>query len=141
MSFNAILAPLFVQVALTFALLIWMGALRIRQVNGGLVQIRDIALGEPSGWPEDSRQAANAFRNQFELPVLYYLLVVLVLVVAPATPGMALLSWLFVATRILHALVHVTTNNVPRRFFTYTAGLVILALMWLIFLAEVLFGF
>ena len=33
-----------------------------------------IALGEPN-WPSDALKAANAFNNQFQLPVLYMLLV------------------------------------------------------------------
>ena len=51
-----------------------------------------------------------------------------------------LLSWLFVISRLFHALIHVTTNNVSRRFFVFLAGAVILTLMWLIFAATVLFG-
>ena len=139
MTFTAILAPLFVQVALTFGLLFWVGTIRVRTIQTGEIKMRDIALGEPN-WTPRALQIGNAFQNQLQLPVLYYLLVVLVLVVAPATPWMVLLSWLFVASRLLHALVHVTTNNVPRRFFAYTAGLVILVVMWLIFLAEIVFG-
>jgi hypothetical protein len=139
MSFTAILAPLFVQVALTFALLFWMGLLRLRSVKAGTVEVRDIALGQPN-WTPQAMQVANAFHNQFQLPVLYYLLVVLILVVAPGTPFMVPLSWAFIATRLLHALIYVTTNNVPRRFVVYTAGLAILCLMWLILLAEIVFG-
>jgi hypothetical protein len=139
MSFNAVLAPLFVQVALTFVLLVWMGLLRVRAVQRGAVQVRDIALGQPA-WPENVTKAVNAYHNQLQLPLLFYLLVVLVLVVAPATPGIVFLSWLFVITRLLHALVHITTNNVSRRFFAFTAGLVVLVLMWLIFLVDIVFG-
>ncbi|CAN5267197.1 MAPEG family protein [soil metagenome] len=139
MSFTAILAPLFVQVALTFALLFWMGALRLQSVKAGTVHVRDIALGQPN-WTPQAMQVANAFHNQYQLPVLYYLLVILILVVAPATPFMVPLSWAFIATRLLHALIYVTTNNVPRRFFAYTAGLAILCLMWLILFAEIVFG-
>ncbi len=140
MSFDTIIAPLIVQVALTFGLLFWMGALRIRSVSGGAVQIREIALGEP-GWPQQATKVANAYHNQLQLPVLFYLLIVLVLLVAPGTPWMVSLSWLFVATRLVHTLIQVTTNNVPRRFFAFTAGMAVLAVMWLIFLAELAFGF
>ena len=41
-----------------------------------------------------------------------------------------MLAWLFVALRYAHAAVHVTTNRVYRRFFIYTAGLVVLAVLW-----------
>ena len=139
MSFNALLVPLFVQVALTFGLAYWAGVLRVQVVRSGTVKARDIALGQP-GWPEQATKVINAYHNQLELPFLYYLLIVLVMVVSPATPGMVLLSWLFVISRLFHALIHVTTNNVSRRFFVFLAGAVILTLMWLIFAATVLFG-
>jgi hypothetical protein len=139
MSFNALLVPLFVQIALTLGLIFWGGILRVQSIRAGSVHLRDIALRQP-GWPEQTTKVMNAYENQLQLPLLYYVLIVLVMVVAPATPFMVLLSWLFVLTRLAHALIHVTTNNVPRRFFVFLAGVVILTLMWLIFAAGVLFG-
>ncbi len=139
MSFNALLVPLFVQVALTLGLIFWTGFLRVQAIRSGATRATDIALGQP-GWPEQATKVANAYANQLQLPVLYYLLIALVMLVAPATPGMVLLSWLFVLSRLFHALIHVTTNNVPRRFFVFLVGAAILALMWLIFAATVLLG-
>jgi hypothetical protein len=135
MSPTAAFAPLFVQVALTFALLFHMGRLRIRMVRDGTVATRDIALGQPA-WPPLATQAANAFRSQFELPVLFYLVIVLAFLAGRMTDVLVVLSWAFVVTRLLHALVHVTTNNVPRRFWAYTAGLIILMAMWVDFLVS-----
>ena len=139
MTFNALLLPLLVQVALTLGLVFWSGMLRLQAIRSGAVQPRDIALGQP-GWPEQATKVANAYANQLQLPVLYYGLIALVLLVAPATPFMVVLSWLFVLSRLFHALIHVTTNNVPRRFFVFLAGVAILTLMWLIFAATVLLG-
>ncbi len=139
MSFNALLLPLFVQVVLTLGLIFWGGALRVQAIRSGATPVHDIALGQP-GWPEQATKVINAYHNQLQIPVLYYLLIALVLLVAPATPGMVVLSWLFVLSRLFHALIHVTTNNVPRRFFVFLAGVAILALMWLIFAATVFLG-
>jgi hypothetical protein len=139
MTFNALLLPLFVQVALTLGLIFWGGTLRVQAIRSGVIKVHDIALGQPA-WPEQTTKIVNAYHNQFQLPVLYYVLIALVLLVAPGTPGMVALSWLFVLSRLFHALIHVTTNNVPRRFFVFLAGLAILILMWLIFAATVLFG-
>ena len=139
MNFNALLLPLFVQVVLTLGLIFWGGALRVQAIRSGSTKVHDIALGQP-GWPEQATKVINAYHDQLQLPVLYYLLIALVLLVAPATPGMMVLSWLFVLSRLFHALIHVTTNNVPRRFFVFLAGVAILTLMWLIFAATVLLG-
>ncbi len=139
MSFNAILLPVFVQVALTLGLVFWGGMLRVQAIRSGAVQPRDIALGQP-GWPEQATKVINAYHNQLQLPLLFYLLIALVLLVAPATPGMVVLSWLFVLSRLFHALIHVTTNNVQRRFYVFIAGAAVVTLMWLIFAANILFG-
>lgn len=136
MSLIAVFAPLFVQVALTFGLLLWMGFLRVRLVNTRAVAIRDIALGEPN-WPKQATQVANAYSNQFELPVLFYLVMVLAFFTANATTGLVILAWAFVATRLLHALIQVTTNNVPRRAIAFTAGLVVLVAMWVLLLGHI----
>ena len=139
MNVAAVLAPVFVQIALTFGLLIWMGTLRVQAVRDGTLHVRDIALGQPS-WPERITQVQNAYQNQFELPVLFYVLVALALISGRATATFIVLSWLFVVLRLFHALIHTTTNNVPRRFFVYTAGMAVLILMWLWFLFSVVFA-
>src|SRR5436853_636480 len=57
MSLQSVLLPLFVQVALTFVLMFWMGGVRTAAVRRGDVKMRDIALGQP-GWP-----AADALKD------------------------------------------------------------------------------
>ena len=76
MTVQDILAPLFVMVALTFVLLVWMGAVRVAAVRRGEVRVRDIALGQ-SNWPPRVQQISNCYHNQFQLPVLYYVLTIL----------------------------------------------------------------
>jgi len=76
MSIQAVLLPLFVEVLLTFVLLYWMAHLRTRALRTGEVKARDVALREPS-WPPQITQVSNAYHNQLELPVLFYVLTIL----------------------------------------------------------------
>ena len=69
------LRALFVQVALTFALLLRLGQARLRAVRAGERRHARLCRGEDV-WPQLATQVANAFRNQFELPVLFYLVTV-----------------------------------------------------------------
>lgn len=135
MGATEVLAPVFAQVLLTFVLLFWMGKLRVAAVRSGEVHPRDVVLGQQS-WPPRATQVGNAFRNQLELPVLFYLVSLLALFTAHASTVLVVLAWLFVATRYLHALIHVTTNNLARRFFIYLAGALILLVMWIVFFAQ-----
>ena len=133
----AILLPVFVQVALTFTLLVWMGYLRIRTLRVGMLRVGDIALGEPK-WPIEARKVQNSFHNQFELPLLFYALVALALITRQATTLLTILCWLFVISRVIHAVIHTTTNHVPSRFSAYVFGLTALIAMWVWFAARVI---
>jgi hypothetical protein len=62
MSLRAVLLPLFVEVILTFVLMLWMGALRGGDFRSGAVKPADVALREPI-WPRRTAQAANAFSS------------------------------------------------------------------------------
>lgn len=139
MSILWVLLPLFVEVALTFVLLFWSGVVRTAAVRNREVHIRDIALRQPA-WPQRATQIGNAYESQLELPVLFYLLIVLALFTGKSSLVFVLLAWLFVATRLAHAAILVTHNHVPTRFRWFLAGSVVLAAMWLIFMFQVLMG-
>jgi hypothetical protein len=138
MMFETTLGAVFVQVALTFALLIWMGMARTGSVKRGEVKIRDIALGEPS-WTDATTKVGNCVRNQFELPMLFYVLVAFALILRKADLIFAVLAWLFVLTRLVHAYVQTSSNHVPTRAQAYSAGAIILMVMWGYFAVQVLF--
>ncbi len=116
------------QGALALGLLWYLGRVRIPLVTGGKVKVRDIAV-DRGGWPEAEHKVSNAFDNQFQLPVLFYVACLLALWLGPTLLELVL-AYAFVATRYVHAFIHVTTNNVVRRFAAYTAGLVVLCVFW-----------
>jgi hypothetical protein len=139
MSLPAILLPLFVEVILTFVLMLQMGALRSGDFRSGAVRREQIALREPN-WPARTAQAANSYANQFELPVLFYVLTILALVTRHADLIFVLLAWLFVIFRVLQAYVHVTSNVVRLRGSFFAVSALVLMIMWAIFIIEVLTG-
>lgn len=132
-----VLAPVFVQVALTFILLGMTGWSRAQALRSRALRISDIALGQ-NVWPEKTAQIGNAFNNQFQLPVLFYVLVGFVLMTGRQDYLFVAAEWLFVVLRIAHAFVHVTSNNVPMRFQLFLAGASILILMWLWYAVRIL---
>jgi hypothetical protein len=138
-SIQAVLLPLFVQVALTFFLLFWTGRARVAAVRRGDVHPRDIALRE-SNWPKHETQIANAYHNQLELPVLFYVLTILVIITRHADLLFVVLAWLFVVMRLVHVYIHLTSNRVGQRFAAFAAGVLVLLVMWVIFVVRLLFG-
>ena len=137
MTVQAILLPLFAQVVLTFALLVLTGYSRVGSVRRGETKVRDIALGQPN-WPERIIKIGNSYNNQLQLPVLFYVVVILAYVLRKADLLFVVLSWLFVATRMCHAYIHVTSNRVGWRFNAFAAGFAVLIAMWLLLAMRIL---
>jgi hypothetical protein len=132
-----VLLPVFVLVGLTFALLLGMVGARRQALVGGETKIRDIALGEPK-WPNRATQIANCYRNQFELPLLFYVLIALALPLRHADLFIVLMSWVFVVIRFVHAGIFVTSNDFGRRSMAWLAGVLVLLAMWVYFALKLL---
>ncbi|WP_349367962.1 MAPEG family protein [Salinarimonas sp.] len=128
-SAGALLAPVLVLVAMTFALLLWSGRMRFAAVGRGEVKMRDVALREPN-WPQHITKVANCFQNQLELPLLFYVLVALVLATGVGSVVDLVLAWAFVAARLAHAAVFVTSNDLRKRGPIFVVGMAVLALHW-----------
>jgi hypothetical protein len=139
MTIRDVLLPLFVEVILTLVLLFWMAYLRTTAIASGSTNTRDIALREPN-WPVGATQVANAYHNQFELPVLFYVLTILAWDTHHAGTIFVALAWLFVILRIIQAIIHVTDNHVRRRGLAYILGAIVLALMWANYMMDILVG-
>ena len=139
MSIPTILAPLFVQVLLTFAVMLGMMVCRTTGLQRGEVRLESIAMREPN-WPRQATLFANCFGNQFELPVLFYVLTILAIMTKHADLLFVLLAWVFVALRVLQALIHVTSNDVRFRGGFYGVGAIVLLVMWLIFIVKIMLG-
>jgi hypothetical protein len=130
---------LFVQVLLTLALMLGMMVFRGSSVLRGETRLESIAMREPN-WPRQATLFAYCFGNQFELPVLFYVLTILSMMTRHADLVFVLLAWVFVALRVVQALAHVTTNDVRLRGIFYAAGAIVLLVMWLIFIVKIMLG-
>ena len=139
MSIQAVLLPLFVEVALTFVLLYWMAYQRTSALKAGEINARDVDLRQPN-WPPHIAQVANAFHNQLELPMLFYVLTILAWITRHADLVFVVLAWVFVASRLVHAYIHVTSNHVRRRGPVFGVGALVLTIMWAIFMIRILLG-
>jgi hypothetical protein len=120
MSIQSILLPVFVLVFLMFFLLTWMIKERM------------------AGGQTKAQQVGACFSNQTELPPLFFILVVLAIMTRKADWTFVILEWLFVLTRLGHAFIFTTSNNLKQRGMVFMLGGLILLLMWLIFALRIL---
>ncbi|MEO8673425.1 MAG: MAPEG family protein [Tahibacter sp.] len=78
-------------------------------------------------------QAADNFRNLFEVPVLFYALVAMSLATAQVPAWLVFGAWSYVALRIAHSAIHCTYINVMHRFAVFGASFAVLVALWVSF--------
>jgi hypothetical protein len=119
--------PALFQIFWTMVVLVIMFRARQEAFRAG-VRLKDIAVTSEA-WPQKARQAQNNFANQFETPVLFYALVMFAIQTGATGWIMQGLAWAYVASRIVHTLIHTGRNNVKQRALVFTVGLVALLAM------------
>ncbi|MEO0912565.1 MAG: MAPEG family protein [Pseudomonadota bacterium] len=124
------LTAVFAQVALTFWAIFQMGRHRLAAIRREGLSHAEIALSAEA-YPDRVKQFQANTHNQFETPILLYAGVGLAAGTGSANWGVAAGAALYVATRLWHRQIHVSSNHLPKRFRAYCAGLLALILLWL----------
>ena len=133
----ALVYPVLAQVFWTFIIYIFLGVRRYQAIKGRKTRARDIALSGDA-WPDDERKVANNLRNQSESAVLFYVLCGVATYVGVTAFGITILAWIYVATRVVHTAIHVTSNNLSLRALVFAVGLAVLVLMWVVIVLRLL---
>jgi hypothetical protein len=110
---TALLFPLLAHVALILFLFAWLTVARKRAVDSGETQWSGFVLGREE--PLHVARITRNLANQFELPVLFYVAVLVIMMADAITVFDLAASWLFVAGRVIHTCVQTTTDNVKLR--------------------------
>jgi hypothetical protein len=131
MSANAILYPMIVLVFWTLVVLLLIPRRRFGAARQRLVTARDFAFGESDNVPGEVRIPNRNYMNLLELPVLFYLACLTLVVTAKVEPWSVGLAWGFVVLRIAHSLVHLTYNNVFHRARIFGASAILLIALWI----------
>jgi hypothetical protein len=138
MNQNSIFLPVLIQIMLVIALYIYLAIAKSRASQRGEVDEDRRALFDDA-WPESVLKINNCIRNQFEVPVLFYVLITVLWSLGAVNILVHVVSWLFVATRIVHAYIHTGSNYVPLRRGVFSIGILIL-LVLTIFAVVALFS-
>ena len=132
-----VLWPVLVMVALTFAVSIVMYRRRIAEIRAKKVRLHAIALSAGMAAQLEDTRAADNYRNLFEGPVLFYVAALAAFALKVVTPAVVALAWLYVACRVVHSLIHCTTNRVKYRFYAFVASHAVLFALWLVLAASI----
>ena len=131
MNRDLIFGPVLVQVLLTLATYVLLIKAKIRAMKAGEVDMARRALFDDA-WPESVIKINNNIKNQFEVPVLFYVLAFALWALHAVHWAALAAAWLFAISRVVHAWVHVGSNYVPNRRRAFTAGWWIVAAMALL---------
>ena len=127
----AILYPLLLLVALTAVVWVRMYVTRVAEIRRQRLRLQDLADAAVAQKALSAVAApSDNFSNLFEIPVLFYVLVVLVYVTGSSDALYVGGAWLFVLLRVLHSLIHLTSNRVKHRFPAYFVATLLMWLMW-----------
>jgi len=112
-AFASILWPTLGQIGWTFLLFAWLTFARQQAVKSGKIQYGCFVLGRDE--PLEVARITRNLANQFELPAIFYAVVVLLVVVREVGTIDLIAAWVFLAGRIMHSLVQTLTDDVVLR--------------------------
>jgi hypothetical protein len=115
MTIQFVLLPVFVLVAVTFVVLFWTG-----------------------GWRASSPPRSDIYREQFELPVLFYVLTIFAYSTKHTDILFMILAWIFVVLHVLRALTEIGASNISQRGMLYVVAAIVLAIMWVVYALRIL---
>jgi hypothetical protein len=117
---------------LTFAVAVRMFRARIAQIKRERIRLSTIATSAAASARLTDSGCADNYRNLFELPVLFYLALVVAAQTGQVNTPMLMLAWAFVLARIAHSYIHCTYNKVIHRFYAFVASFFICVVMWIV---------
>jgi len=128
MNAKLIFYPVLLQIALTLGIYVYLAIAKSRALKLRQVDLERRAL-DAGAWPDSVRKIANNLGNQFEAPVLYYVLALMLWALSAVNPFSLAAAWGFSISRVFHARIHLGSNHVPHRRTVFTIGCLLLLLM------------
>lgn len=127
---HAIFLPALAMVALTFMVFAAMFRRRMAQMKRDRIHPQKVATSQQAAALFTDSAPADNFRNLFEMPVLFYLALVVAALTGQVTTPVLVLAWAYAAARALHSAIHCTYNKVMHRFRAYALSVFVLLALW-----------
>ena len=128
----AILYPVFALAAWTLLVLMLIPIVRVRSVRRREIVADDFKHGEAPAVPKYVRIPNRNYMNLLELPLLFYVVCLLLVVTSGASDLAVALAWAYVALRVVHSLIHLTYNRVLHRLTAFALSNAALVSLWLL---------
>ena len=120
MDQHAIFGPVLGTMVLTFVVWVYMYARRIPFVRSLDLTPEQLTAAEFARiQPPAVINPSDNLKNLFELPTVFYAVVLYLYVTHQVDGAYAVAAWGFFLFRVLHSVVHCTFNFIPLRFALY----------------------
>ncbi|MBY8977626.1 MAPEG family protein [Rhodobacteraceae bacterium NNCM2] len=110
---------------------------RFRDVRQNGVRVKDIVI-TTVGYTEPVQKLQANLSNQFETPIYFFAAILFGLQVGAVGTLFAVLAWIYVATRLMHHVIHTGWNHILYRMSVFVTGLVAVVLMWALVALQIL---
>jgi hypothetical protein len=131
MTGSQLVYPMFALVLLTFGVGAVLFRARVRSVREGHTTVSYFRVFQGSAEPEYLAKPTRHFANLFETPTLFYAGCLAAMVTGVTGVLVVALAWAYVATRLVHAGIHLRGNRVRYRFRVYLASWICLLALWI----------
>jgi hypothetical protein len=129
MNQNLMLWPVMGQILLVVVLYAYLAIVKARELKAGNVD-RKLTAVDQDKWPLPVRLINNNLRNQFETPILFYVITICLMALGAANQVTLAIACGYVLMRCVHSYVHVTSNKVPIRLPAFVVGFVLLQVLF-----------
>jgi hypothetical protein len=137
MSNTALLYPVLAHVALVFVLAVIMFNRRVEALKAREASLK-AALFPADAFPPRATLAANAYQNQFEMPVLFYAVIAFSIIFGAVSIWQVALAWAYVAARLVHAYLHVSGASAVQRLRPFAVSFILLLALWVLLAIHVI---
>jgi len=125
------LAPVLALIIWTLVMMLVMYKRRIPAMNAITKRTQDFIenpkLGEQI--PAKARWAADNYNHLHESPTIFYALMFVIFLMGYTTSLALICAWIYVAIRVVHSIVQITSNAVMVRFSLFMLSAIMLIIM------------
>lgn len=138
MNQTLILYPLLAMFALVCIVATAMFRRRVAFYKSNRVHPQKTATSAQMATVMPDSRAPDNFRNLFELPVMFYVAVLVLFAAKLVCLPQLVLAWIYVGARYIHSFIHCTSNVVMRRFYAFVVSCAALLAMWIMLAWQLL---
>ena len=127
---TSIIYPMAALFLLTIVVLLLILYFRVKAVRSRKISPRYFKLNKGGELPEHLILITQNYNNLLELPVLFYAVCLIILVLKPDNISFVVLAWIYVILRYIHSYIHTTYNHIIHRLIPFALSCFVLTAMW-----------